>query len=185
MSPQITELVGYTPEEWIDDSSLWLHLVHPDDRLRVSQANQQTNDTGDPFVLEYRMFGRDGRLVWVRDEAILVRDESDTPRFWQGVMIDITHRKVAEEALRETNEALSALIESSPLAIVSLDLRGRVMLWNPAAERLFGSAARGGDRAARSARFARPGSDLRRDHPERQPGRSGNGRRGAVPHARW
>ena len=138
MSPQITELVGYTPEEWIDDSSLWLHLVHPDDRLRVSQANQQTNDTGDPFVLEYRMFGRDGRLVWVRDEAILVRDESDTPRFWQGVMIDITHRKVAEEALRETNEALSALIESSPLAIVSLDLRGRVMLWNPAAERLFG-----------------------------------------------
>jgi PAS domain S-box-containing protein len=56
----------------------------------------------------------------------------------EGIIRDITERKRAEEALYETNETLRALIQCSPLAIIAIDLNGRVTLWNPAAEQMFG-----------------------------------------------
>src|SRR5215211_4848850 len=59
--------------------------------------------------MEYRQIARDGRVVWIRDEAVLVRDEEDRPRFWQGVQFDITERKLAEERLQEANRHLSEL----------------------------------------------------------------------------
>src|SRR5690606_24325914 len=51
---------------------------------------------------------------------------------------DITERKRAEEALRQTTEMLEALVRAAPVAITALDLEGRVEIWNPAAERIFG-----------------------------------------------
>jgi diguanylate cyclase (GGDEF)-like protein/PAS domain S-box-containing protein len=97
MSPQVHEVLGYSPEEWTGDPSLWARLLHPDDRERVLAENTRTNATGEPFREEYRMFHRDGRVVWVQDEAALVTDDAGRPRFWQGVIVDITERKRAEE----------------------------------------------------------------------------------------
>ena len=106
MSPQVEEMLGYTPEEWVDDPELWVKILHPDDRERVLDEDERTNDTGGPFSTEYRMLAKDGRAVWVRDEAVLVRDEEGTPLFWQGVLIDITERKEAEEKQAELMEEL-------------------------------------------------------------------------------
>ncbi|MGH2572972.1 MAG: putative bifunctional diguanylate cyclase/phosphodiesterase [Actinomycetota bacterium] len=97
MSPQVHEVIGYSPDEWMADPELWARLLHPDDRDRVLAENHRTNASGTPFRDEYRMFHRDGRVVWVRDEAALVIDEAGRPRFWQGVMVDVTERKRAEE----------------------------------------------------------------------------------------
>jgi diguanylate cyclase (GGDEF)-like protein/PAS domain S-box-containing protein len=97
MSPQVEDVVGYTPEEWTADPDLWAKLIHPDDRERILAENARTNATGEAFKEEYRLFHRDGRVVWVRDEAALITDEAGRPRFWQGVMVDITERKRAEE----------------------------------------------------------------------------------------
>jgi diguanylate cyclase (GGDEF)-like protein/PAS domain S-box-containing protein len=97
MSPQVEEVLGYTPEEWTGDPGLWARLLHPDDRERVLGENGRTNATGEPFREEYRMFHRDGKVVWVQDEAALVTDDAGRPRFWQGVIVDITERKRAEE----------------------------------------------------------------------------------------
>ena len=97
ISPQVEEVVGYRPQEWISDPTLWTKLLHPEDRGRVLAQNERTNLTGDPFKAEYRLVARDGRVVWVRDEAILMRDERGRAQYWQGVMVDITERKVAEE----------------------------------------------------------------------------------------
>jgi diguanylate cyclase (GGDEF)-like protein/PAS domain S-box-containing protein len=97
VSPQVEEILGYSPEEWISDPRLWEKLLHPDDRERVLGENLRTNDTGEPFKAEYRLMAKDGRVVWVRDEAALVTDELGRRRFWQGVMVDITERKRAEE----------------------------------------------------------------------------------------
>jgi diguanylate cyclase (GGDEF)-like protein/PAS domain S-box-containing protein len=97
MSPQVEEVLGYSPDEWMADAELWARLLHPDDRDRVLAENHRTNASGAPFREEYRMFHRDGRVVWVRDEAALVVDEAGRPRFWQGVMVDVTERKRAEE----------------------------------------------------------------------------------------
>jgi diguanylate cyclase (GGDEF)-like protein/PAS domain S-box-containing protein len=100
MSPQIEAILGYPPDEWTSDPELWVKLLHPDDRERVLAEHLRTNESGEPFVEEYRLLARDGRTVWIRDEAVLIRDEEGLARFWQGVMIDVTDRKQAEEQIR-------------------------------------------------------------------------------------
>src|SRR5215203_3152472 len=83
---------------------LWAKILHPEDRERVLAEDRHTNETGEPFAMEYRQFARDGSVVWLRDEATLVRDENGKPLYWLGVQVDITERRRAEEAHREAEE---------------------------------------------------------------------------------
>jgi len=99
VSPQIEALLGYTQEEYIDDPALWAAMLHPDDRDAAIQSYQRGRDSGEPFVLEYRLIGRHGRTVWFRDSAVVLRDETGLPQLVQGVMLDITESKSAEERI--------------------------------------------------------------------------------------
>ena len=108
ISPQIEQLSGYTPEEWMNDPSLWVNIIHPEDRQRVLGDHQKTNKTGKRFLIEYRLITKDGRIAWIRDEATLLHDSKGSPQCWQGVMLDITEQKVAEIALRSRAEELAA-----------------------------------------------------------------------------
>src|SRR5215208_1332623 len=107
VSPQIQALVGYTPREWLEDPKLWLKTVHPEDRQKVLEQATLTDQVNQPFDMEYRMIARDGRLVWVHDEVILVNDLEGKPQFWQGIMLDITKRKQAQDTLLEKGRLLS------------------------------------------------------------------------------
>lgn len=107
-SPQVERMLGYSPEEWTSDPDLWLKLLHEEDRARVLTASVRSNHTGEPFSEEYRLTARDGRIVWVRDEAVMVRDENGAPRCWQGVMVDVTERKRTEENLERSLNMLRA-----------------------------------------------------------------------------
>ena len=98
-SPFIQEMLGYTPEEFHSGSVAWQDLLHPEDREQVLAENVRTNESGQPFRIEYRLIHRDGRVVWVRDEAMLIRDDAGKPLYWQGVFIDITERKELEAQL--------------------------------------------------------------------------------------
>jgi PAS domain S-box-containing protein len=110
-SPQAVELLGYTAEEWGATTEFWFEKIHPDDVDAVIEENRRANDTGDPFFAEYRMFAKDGRLVWIRDEAVLVLDDEGLPLHWQGVMLDISAQKEAEEKLRWSLEVLRRTIQ--------------------------------------------------------------------------
>jgi diguanylate cyclase (GGDEF)-like protein/PAS domain S-box-containing protein len=99
ISPQIEDLLGYAPHEWLADPAMWERVLHPDDRSLALSENARHNVTGDPFRLEYRMVAKDGRVVWVHDEATMVRDELGQSRFSHGVMMDVTERKRGEEQL--------------------------------------------------------------------------------------
>ncbi|MBI3648660.1 MAG: PAS domain-containing protein [Actinobacteria bacterium] len=105
-SPQAVDLLGFTQEEWGSTPELWLQQIHPDDVQRVIEENRRTNQTSDRFLSEYRMIAKDGRVVWLRDEAVLVRDEDGEPLHWRGIMLDITNEKEAEEKLRWSLEVL-------------------------------------------------------------------------------
>jgi PAS domain S-box-containing protein len=132
VSPRHPEVFGYSVEEMLGDPTLWIRTVHPDDRERVLAADVQSNiDAQDRFSLEYRMIAKDGRIIWVQDDAQLVRIEGRAP-FWQGFLLDITERKHAEEQLaraleveREATRRLRALDEmkNTFLQAVSHDLR--------------------------------------------------------------
>jgi diguanylate cyclase (GGDEF)-like protein/PAS domain S-box-containing protein len=99
ISPQIEALTGYAPEEYLADPTFWMRTMHPKDRQRVLDEDERTDRTGEPFRVEFRKIARDGRLIWLRDEAVLVRDASGEPLYWQGVVSDITERKTLEERL--------------------------------------------------------------------------------------
>ncbi|MEX0755297.1 MAG: PAS domain-containing protein [Actinomycetota bacterium] len=104
-SPQLEPLLGYSTEEWVSRPQMFVELLHPDDRERVVRENEESNRTGE-FTTEYRLLASDGRIVWFRDEAALVRDAAGRPRFWRGVMQDITERKRNEDKLRRSLEIL-------------------------------------------------------------------------------
>src|SRR5215207_8080980 len=93
VSPQYETILGYPPESKIIDEEHWLKTVHPDDRERVLAEEARTDQTGEPFNVEYRVIAGDGRVVWVRDEATLVRDEEGQPLYWLGVQYDVTEQK--------------------------------------------------------------------------------------------
>jgi PAS domain S-box-containing protein len=81
---------------------------------------------------------RDGRVLWIRDEAILVQDREGRPRFWQGVMLDITEQKRAERALQESEQRFRALVQNSSDVITVINADGTIRYVSPAVERLTG-----------------------------------------------
>jgi len=99
ISPQVEELLGITPEEWYAENDIWLRHVHEEDRDRIHQAYLRARDAGEPFTEEYRMIARDGRTVWFRDEFVVIPGEAGRRGVVQGVMLDITEKKAAEEQL--------------------------------------------------------------------------------------
>jgi diguanylate cyclase (GGDEF)-like protein/PAS domain S-box-containing protein len=98
VSPQIEAVLGHTPEQWMNHPAPWTTYVHPDD-LEDALAAEATSEEDQELKLEYRMYARDGRLLWIRDESRLVRDESGNALFLQGVMFDITKEKEAEQQI--------------------------------------------------------------------------------------
>jgi diguanylate cyclase (GGDEF)-like protein/PAS domain S-box-containing protein len=100
VSPQNEAILGYHPEEILKDPDHWVKTMHPDDRERVLAEARRTDETGKPFRTEYRQISRGGRVVWLRDEADLVRDEAGKPLYWLGVQTDVTERKAMEGELR-------------------------------------------------------------------------------------
>ena len=100
VSPQIETLLGWTPDDYISHPEHWLTLVQPDDQERVRDAMTQAVTTHQPFSAEYRVQTRDGRIVWLRDAAVMVEDPSDGAQLWHGIQFDITAEKVAEIQLQ-------------------------------------------------------------------------------------
>ncbi len=140
ITPQVKDLLGYTPEEWVGDDGLWGKCVHPDDRDRVEEAGDGARASGQPFTAEYRMVRRDSRVIWVREESVLVRDAEGRPLYWQGLLSDITEQKRAEELLREAESRYRALVEQIP-AVVYVDAVDEVstaLYVSPQYEKLLG-----------------------------------------------
>jgi diguanylate cyclase (GGDEF)-like protein/PAS domain S-box-containing protein len=100
-SPQIAELLGYQPHEWVGIAGMWEEHVHPDDLQRVLGDDEWDASGSCPTKpdREYRMRRRDGREIWVRDHSVLETDDEGKPVRWQGYLTDITERKRLEADL--------------------------------------------------------------------------------------
>jgi two-component system phosphate regulon sensor histidine kinase PhoR len=105
VSPQIEALLDYSPDEWLAQGDLHSRLIHPDDRDRVLEETAKATRTDAPFRSEYRMLARNGRVVWVRDEATTVRDETGAPAYIQGSLLDISEHRLGEEDRTRLEEA--------------------------------------------------------------------------------
>ncbi len=107
ISPQVEAILGFTPVEWLADPELRLAQVHPDDRPRLLETLGQAHASDIPLSIEFRSYTRDGRIVWLRDAARIVRGDAGEPLFMQGITLDITDRKLAEAELTTASAELA------------------------------------------------------------------------------
>ena len=121
VSPAIEQLLGIARDEWRSRFMVWQEAVHDDDLERVVAESERSIATGEPFCLEYRAFHRDGRMRWIREDSVLIRDEDGAPLYWLGLMLDVTELTLARRELEETQTKYGALVEQIP-AIVYVDL---------------------------------------------------------------
>jgi diguanylate cyclase (GGDEF)-like protein/PAS domain S-box-containing protein len=119
VSPGVRDILGFTPEEWMADADLWARQVHPEDRDRVFAREDKLVEPTVPD--EYRMLHRDGTIVWVRDEAALVRDAEGRYR-WHGVMLDITDRKLTEAELERRADEQAAVARLGERALEGVEV---------------------------------------------------------------
>jgi PAS domain S-box-containing protein len=137
VSPRIEATLGFTPDEWRADPMIWYRQLHPDDRERVMTEERGSVD-GQPLVSEYRMLARDGRIVWVRDEAEFVPAPGEGPGLLRGLMHDITDRKQMEDGLRESVDRLRLVTQATNDAMWDWDLIGEDHWWNDRFDALWG-----------------------------------------------
>jgi two-component system sensor histidine kinase UhpB len=108
ISPQIRTL-GFTPAEWLAEPGLHARQLHPDDRTAALAAIGASRAGGAPLRTEYRLRTRTGETLWFRDEAEVVADEAGQNLFMQGILVDITRSKLAEQALLKSQDELRRL----------------------------------------------------------------------------
>jgi PAS domain S-box-containing protein len=121
VGPQGQRMSGYTAEE-MAVPNFWKTRLHPADRDRVLAEDERCERTLEPWRASYRTVARDGRTIWVRDEAVLVHDDTGEPLHWQGVYINVTDRTLAQLEATRRLHALDELKDTF-LSAVSHELR--------------------------------------------------------------
>ncbi|MDZ7689578.1 MAG: PAS domain-containing protein [Balneolaceae bacterium] len=92
ISPQVEELLGYTPEEWLSEPGFWKNRIHPEDRRQAVTFCKRKTVQGENHRFEYRMFAADDEIVWLRDYVTVVSRKGEPERL-RGFMVDITREK--------------------------------------------------------------------------------------------
>lgn len=140
ISEAFERLIGFPVAHALHDSSVLYRCVHPDDLPTLMSVRRQSAQSMQVFDLDLRIRHMDGRERWVNLVAA-PRRLDDGLICWDGIQTDITERRAAELQHRENEAMLAAVIGSASDAVISTDVEGRVTLFNPAAERIFGHAA--------------------------------------------
>jgi two-component system cell cycle sensor histidine kinase/response regulator CckA len=102
VSPQVETILGYSPDEWLAESCDWLRHIPAEDHPIVISAEERSG-RGEPFQAEYRMTRKDGEIIWVSDNAVVVRG-SDSHPVMEGLIVDITDRKLLENQLQQARK---------------------------------------------------------------------------------
>jgi PAS domain S-box-containing protein len=142
------ELLGYAPEELLGRSVK--EVTHPEDLPDTLERMEQLNHGAiDQFRLEKRCLHKDGHIVWVQLTVALHRDEEGRPLWYLPIVEDISAIKGAEQirlsleaSLERRKREAQTLISNAPDMILRFDQRHRILLANPAAERISGFPAK-------------------------------------------
>lgn len=138
VSRNVEQILGWTAADFLAGRGHWVACVHPDDREAAEIAGRGLR-ADRPVVREYRLRRKNGEYCWLHDEMRLVT-AAGQPREITGVWTDVTARKEAEQALRESEARHRSLFESMDFGVVYQDLTGTITAANPAATRILGLA---------------------------------------------
>lgn len=108
-------VTGYTDRELNDDPYLWITMVHPDDRQAVRDQVEDLIKKNRPWSIEHRIFRKDGAVRWVRNTPVPFHDDAGNLFAYDGIIVDITERRMVEEALRESEEKFAKAFMNAPV----------------------------------------------------------------------
>ncbi|HMA57103.1 MAG TPA: MASE1 domain-containing protein [Pseudolabrys sp.] len=141
-SDQLYDIYGLKPGEFGGTFADFITLIHPDDRAQVQASLTGALKSGGDFSHEERIIRRDGRLRHLHSVGEVIRDENGAAVRMLGVCLDVTERKEAETALRESEQNVRMLLTGlRDYAIYMLDIEGHVRSWNAGAEQIKGYSA--------------------------------------------
>jgi PAS domain S-box-containing protein len=138
-NPALVRMLGY-------DSATELESINTNHDLYLSPQDHEAErhlleKTGELRNVEISLKCRDGRVITVLDNVRTVRDEQGDIRYYEGTLTDITERVRVEQDLRGNEERFRTLTQTASDAIITMDILGRIVFWNRAAEKLFGYSA--------------------------------------------
>jgi len=138
VSPPAEDLLGVSPAEYLADPTIWKSQVHPADRDRIMAEIEASFATLTPLVDEMRMQSRSGALVWFQVQAMPVPGPSGRTLYLQGILLDITDRKRAEEALEASEFRYRTLVENIDLGITLISSDYKIIMTNAGQGKIFG-----------------------------------------------
>jgi len=132
VSRQAASLLGYTIQDWYEDSNFWVHKIHPDDAEQAKAYSTLMSEKLEDHSFEYRMIAADGHIVWIRNLVTVVVEDQRPVRLL-GVMIDVTAQKQLLEELRRSEENYREIFNGTSDAIFIHDAEsGRILDVNQA-----------------------------------------------------
>jgi PAS domain S-box-containing protein len=136
ISENVKRLLGYKQKEYLKDPNFWMDRLHPDDKDRVTAGFGKLFEAGD-HSYEYRFRRADGSYTWVGDRLYLIRDADGNPLEVVGSWSDISARKLAEQAQRESEQRLVDAIESIGEGFAFYNVEDRLVTCNSRYREMF------------------------------------------------
>jgi PAS domain S-box-containing protein len=131
-------LFGFEPGQVEPNFELFLNLVHPDDRERIVSVGEVQPAEKKPFEIEFRIVRPDGAVRWFHATVRIVADDEGKPSRLSGTNLDITNRKLAEQAAKENEALAKALFDAPTDAVFLVATDGTYLDCNEAAARILG-----------------------------------------------
>ena len=125
VSPQAEAVFGYRIDEWLTPPDFMHAHTHPDDRARVAAECELAIQDRRNHTLEYRLFHADGHVMWVRNIVTVIERASRAPQL-RGILFDVSERKHAEAALRESEQRFRRVVDSNMIGILFWDANGEI-----------------------------------------------------------
>ena len=138
---KIEKLTGYSKGEFDSRQLKWCDLILPEDLDMARGLFRQALTTNKSYVREYRIRKKDGEIAWIQARGQIFCDAASKVDYVSGLFFDITARRLAEEALRETRNYLESLLEYANAPIIVWDAESRITRFNHAFENLTGFTA--------------------------------------------
>ncbi len=138
VSERAQAILGFQASRWLSEPGFWAGRIHPEDRERVLHFACETARIAQRGEIDYRITNEQGRTLWLRDRMHGVAALDGRPPLLRGLIVDLSHHRLAEERLLASEARKSAILEGALDCIVTMDHRGDVLDFNPAAERTFG-----------------------------------------------